>query len=104
VFVFGENMEETLKYLDDLGEEQGSRLDYPNPSESKAIMEVTWYLESTLGILVRSLGGHVEDREIRKIAARILCELASDYVDDIVSTASSYWDIEYQRKDARVLP
>ena len=97
-------MEETLKYLNELGEEHSSELDYPTPGESKAIMELTRYLESTLAILVRSLGGHVEDNDMGKIAARILCELASDYVDGIVSTATNYWDIEYERKDARVFP
>ena len=97
-------MEDTLKYPDEREEEHSSELDYPAPRDSSAIMEVTRYLESTLAILVRSLGGHVEDNEMGKIADRILGELASDYVDGIVSTATNYWDIEYERKDARVLP
>ncbi len=97
-------MEEALKYLDELGEEHSSELDYPTPRERKAIVEVTRYLESRLAILVRSLGGHVEDNDMGKIAARILSELASDYVDGIVSTATNYWDIEYERKDAGVFP
>jgi hypothetical protein len=104
VFVFGENMEVTLKHLEKLGREHSSELEYATPHASKSIMEVTRYLESTLTILVRSLGGHVEDNEMGKIAARILCDLASDYVDGIVSTATDYWDIEYERKDARVFP
>ena len=97
-------MEQTLKYLDELGEAYSSGLDCRTPRESKAIMEVTRYLESTLAILVRSLGGHIEDDEMGKIAARILCELASDYVDGIVSTATNYWDIEYERKHAKMFP
>ena len=97
-------MEETLKYPDELREEHRSGLDYPTPRERRAIVEVTRYLESTLAILVRSLGGHVEDNEVGKIAARILRELASDYVDGIVSTATNYWEIEYERKDTRVVP
>ena len=97
-------MEETLKYLNEPGEGHSSEPDYPTPRERKAIMEVTRYLESNLAILVRSLGGHVEDNEMGKIATRILCELASDYVDGIVSTATNYWDIEYERKDAGIFP
>jgi hypothetical protein len=73
----------------------------PRPQgKSAAILDVTLYLESTLALLVRSFGGHVEEEVMSNVAERFLCSLAYKYIDGIVLKATDYWDIDYERRDA----
>jgi hypothetical protein len=92
---------EKIKYSSEGVEEDDFDMNSLAIAQSKAIVDVTWFLQSTLSLLVRSLGGHVEESDIEKAAQRLLCGLASQYVDGIVLKASDYWDIAYERKAAR---
>ena len=73
----------------------------PRPQgKSASVLDVTLYLESTLALLVRSFGGHVEEEVMSTVAERFLCSLAYKYIDGIVLKATDYWDIDYERRDA----
>jgi hypothetical protein len=76
--------------------------DEPSPrpqGKSAAILDATLYLESTLALLVRSFGGHVEEDVMSNVAERFLCSLAYKYIDGIVLKATDYWDIDYERRE-----
>lgn len=92
-----ENIMAVLDERDTAGADEAA----PRPqAKSAAILDVTLYLESTLALLVRSFGGHVEEEVMSNVAERFLCSLAYKYIDGIVLKATDYWDIDYERRDA----
>ena len=68
-------MEEVIAVLDERNAEGDDEPELRPPGKNAAILDVTLYLESTLALLVRSFGGHVEE--------------------DVMSNV----DIEYERRD-----
>ena len=92
-------MEEVIAVLDERNAEGDDEPELRPPGKNAAILDVTLYLESTLALLVRSFGGHVEEDVMSKVAERFLCALAYKYIDGIVLKATDYWDIEYERQD-----
>ena len=92
-------MEEIIAVLDERNAEGDDEPGLRPQGKNAAILDVTLYLESTLALLVRSFGGHVEEDVMSKVAERFLCALAYKYIDGIVLKATDYWDIEYERQD-----
>ena len=92
-------MEEVIAVLDERNAAGNDEAELRPPGKNAAILDVTLYLESTLALLVRSFGGHVEEEIMGQVAERFLCALAYKYVDGIVLKATDYWDIEYERRD-----
>jgi hypothetical protein len=95
----GGTVENVIAILDQRNAE-GNGGPEPSPSgQTPAVLDVTLYLESTLALLVRSFGGHVEEELMGDVAERFLSALAYQYIDGIVFKATDYWDIEYERRD-----
>ena len=92
-------MDEFIAVLDERNAEGEDEAELRPPGKNAAILDVTLYLESTLALLVRSFGGHVEEEIMGQVAERFLCARAYKYVDGIVLKATDYWDIEYERRD-----
>ena len=92
-------MEEVIAVLDERNAEGDNGSEVRPSGKNATVLDVTLYLESTLALLVRSFGGHVEEDVMSKVAERFLCALAYKYIDGIVLKATDYWDIEYERRD-----
>ena len=92
-------MEEVIAVLDERNAAGDDKPELRPPGKNAAILDVTLYLESTLALLVRSFGGHVEEDVMSNVAERFLCALAYKYIDGMVLKATDYWDIEYERRD-----
>jgi hypothetical protein len=93
-------MEEVIAILDEPNAGGNDEPELRPPGKNAVILDVTLYLESTLALLVRSFGGHVEENVMNNVAERFLCALAYKYIDGIVLKATDYWDIKYERRDA----
>ena len=92
-------MEDVIAILDQRNVEGGDEPELRPSGKNAAVLDVSLYLESTLALLVRSFGGHVEEEIMSNVAERLLCALAYKYIDGIVVKATDYWDIEYERRD-----
>ncbi len=92
-------MEDVIAVLDERNAAGNDESEIRPPGKNAAILDVTLYLESTLALLVRSFGGHVEEDVMSNVAERFLCALAYKYIDGIVLKATDYWDIKYERRD-----
>jgi hypothetical protein len=92
-------MEEVIAVLDERNAEGDDHSEVRPSGKNATVLDVTLYLESTLALLVRSFGGHVEEDVMSKVAERFLSALAYKYIDGMVLKATDYWDIEYERRD-----
>ena len=92
-------MEDVIAVLEERNNNGDDEAELRPSGKNAAILDVNLYLESTLALLVRSFGGHVEEEVMGNVAERFLCALAYKYIDGIVLKATDYWDIEYERRD-----
>jgi hypothetical protein len=92
-------VEDVIAILDERNAEEDDEPEFRPSGKTPAVLDVTLYLESTLALLVRSFGGHVEEDVMSNVAERFLCALAYKHIDGIVLKATDYWDIEYERRD-----
>lgn len=92
-------MEDVIAVLDQRNANGDNEAQLRPPGKNAAVLDATLYLESTLALLVRSFGGHVEEDVMSDVAERFLCALAYKYIDGIVLKATDYWDIEFERRD-----
>ena len=92
-------MEDVIAVLEERNNNGDDEAELRPSGKNAAILDVTLYLESTLALLVRSFGGHVEEEVMGNVAERFLCALAYKYIDGVVLKATDYWDIEYERRD-----
>jgi hypothetical protein len=95
----GGTVEDVIAVLNQPNAEGNDEPEISPSGQTPAVLDVTLYLESTLALLVRSFGGHVEEEIMGDVAERFLSALAYQYIDGIVFKATDYWDIEYQRRD-----
>ena len=92
-------MEDVIAILGQRNAEGNDEPELSLSGQTPDVLDVTLYLESTLALLVRSFGGHVEEDIMSDVAERFLCALAYQYIDGIVHKSTDYWDIEYERRD-----
>ena len=92
-------MEEVIAILDQQNVGGDDEPELRPLRKNAAVLDVSLYLESTLALLVRSFGGHVEEDIMSDVAERFLSALAYKYIDGIVLKATDYWDIDYERRD-----